>query len=417
MNQLLDTSLAGGTFLLGLYLLAGVVVLVLLLRRYRLRSGVFMVGAVGFGAAFGWMLAWLISDVWDVFGISFSTITRLWVMALFASLAVVVASLIRTRPWRKVVAIISIPLCLIAAAAGINADFGEYPTVGTALGLENFSSLAAAESSTTNLNRGVVGTVTIPATVSHFNARQAVVYLPPAARTAHPPVLPVIVMLSGQPGGPADIFTSGRMATFLDAYAAAHHGIAPIVVVPDQLGGPTKNPMCVDGALGNSATYLTVDVPTWIRAHFAVAASPDGWAIGGFSQGGTCSIQLGAAHPELFRTILDISGELAPRMGTIANTITTGFAGSKAAYNAAVPATILASNAPYSDLDVIFAVGGNDTRYQPWTKAVSDAASRAGATTQVIVSPGTAHDWHTVQYALEKAVPIIASRIELSLTP
>ncbi len=47
------------------------------------------------------------------------------------------------------------------------------------------------------------------------------------------------------------------MTDRLDRLAAAHHGLAPIVVMPDQLGEATRNPMCVDGPLGDSRTYLT----------------------------------------------------------------------------------------------------------------------------------------------------------------
>jgi len=46
----------------------------------------------------------------------------------------------------------------------------------------------------------------------------------------------------------------------LDAYAANHEGLAPIVVVADQLGTPTANPLCLDSALGKSETYLARDL-------------------------------------------------------------------------------------------------------------------------------------------------------------
>ena len=200
------------------------------------------------------------------------------------------------------------------------------------------------------------------------------------------------------------------LETILDSFAAAHSGQAPIVVVPDQLGAPTKNPMCVDSPLGHSATYLTVDVPAWIRANLPVGANPVDWTIAGFSQGGTCSIQLGAAHPELFGNILDISGELVPQNGSTQQSITAGFGGDAAAYAAAAPTAILAARAPYADLLALFAVGADDSRYLPWTQELAAAARSAGATTQVFVSPGTAHDWHTVQYACTQALPLIAAR-------
>ena len=435
MATLLDTSIVAGPLVIVLDVLAGLAVLLVLARRYSVGAGVRAALSLVAGALLGWALAWLTSDVWDLFGVSLSTATRSWVMAAFAAAGLAINALSspgrgrdrgrsgsrRSRDWRRGVAIAAIPLCLLAAAAGINADFGQYTTVRAALGFPLYGSLdnggGAATTGTVGETAGSIGTVTIPSTVSHFPARPAIVYLPAAARTTHPPVLPVVVMLSGQPGTPADVFTAGKLDVILNAYAAAHAGVTPIIVVPDQLGAADHNPMCVDSALGNSATYLTVDVPAWIRSTFSVAASPAGWAIAGFSQGGTCSIQLGAAHPEIFGTILDISGELVPRNGDASHTIQTGFAGDAAAYAAAAPAAILKAHAPYSSLHIIFAVGAGDLRFLAWANTLDAAATAAGASTQLIVSPGTAHDWHTVNFVWTTALPLIAARTGLAVTP
>ncbi len=420
MNALLETSLVGGPFLIGLYLLTGLFVAGLLLRRQGVRAAALTLALVLAGAVAGWVLVWLVSDVWDLFGVSMSTPTRLWTAGLVGALVLAVANLFGARPGRRVLAIVAIPLCLLTAAAGINAEFGQFNTVRAALGISLYGALTDALAGPVpplTDTRGTVGTVTIPATVSGFAAREAMVYLPAVARTAKPPVLPVIEMLSGQPGSPSDLFTAGRLAGILDAWAATHHGLTPIVVVPDQLGAPDRNPMCVDSKLGNSASYLTVDVPAWIRAHYRVAAAPGGWAIAGFSQGGTCSIQLGADHPELYGTVLDISGELAPKAGNPQQTVQAGFAGSAAAYAAAAPSAILAAHAPYRALHIIFAVGGDDTRYIAWTNTLKAAAERAGATTDLLVSPGTAHDWHTVVYALTRALPLLVAHTGSAVNP
>lgn len=407
MSTILNTSIVGGPLLYVLFGVTAAALLALVLRRLSSRLAVASVVAVVAGAAIGWTISWLVSDVWDLLGVSLSMTTRLWVSGFFAAVALIGVALFAPGRWRKVVAIVAIPLVLLSAAAGVNADFGQFTTVRTALGLPTYDSLASATAATTDAGAGVVGTVTIPATTSGFQARPALVYLPPAARGANPPALPVVEMLSGQPGSPADVFTAGHLATILDSYAAAHGGVAPIVVVPDQLGAPDRNPMCVDSALGNSAGYLTTDVPNWIRSHLNVAAGPAGWAIAGFSQGGTCSIQLGAAHPEVYGTVFDISGELAPQRGSVDQTIAKGFGGNPAAYAAAAPIAVLGAHGPYAQLTVIVAVGGDDSRYLPWSQAIVDAAGHAGAHTHLIVSPGTAHDWHTVQHAWTQALPLI----------
>jgi enterochelin esterase-like enzyme len=249
---------------------------------------------------------------------------------------------------------------------------------------------------------------------SHFAARAAIVYLPPAALVKNAPRLPVLEMLSGQPGAPSSLLTSGNLAGILNAYAHLHHGLAPIVVVPDQLGAPQLNPMCLDSPLGNAETYLTVDVPNWINSHLHVLKDRKYWAIGGFSEGGTCSIQLGAKFRGLYGNIVDISGQLAPVRGTVAATVASAFGGSTASYREATPTALLAAGAPYNDTLAIFAVGQNDTRYGRSAATVSQAARAAGMTVHLMISPGTAHDWYTVQFAIHKALPILYARWGLS---
>ena len=414
MNHSLGgTSIVGGPILIGLYLLAGCFVVGLLLRRPTKRRLAVSVAAVLGGALLGMLVAWLVSDVWNLYGISFSTITRVWIAACFAAIALAISSLPRTRWWRKGLAVLAVPVFLLTAAAGINADFGAFTTIDSALGIGQYSRLDRAPAPNGVPQVGTVGSVTIPGTVSGFVARPALVYLPPIARTVNPPALPVVIMMSGQPGSPDNVFSSGRLSEIFDAYAAAHHGYAPIIVVPDQLGGSSKNPMCIDSPLGNSATYMTVDVPDWIRTHLHVTAGPRGWALAGFSQGATCTMQLGPAHPELFGTLLAISSELVPQKGSIANTIAVGFGGDAAAFAAAAPAAILAAHAPYAGLKAIVAVGGEDTRYLPWAKKLNADAVRAGVKTELLISPGTSHDWHTVIGAWTTALPQIA--IDLGL--
>ncbi|WP_105033825.1 alpha/beta hydrolase [Cryobacterium aureum] len=417
----LDLNLIDAPLLAVLYGVTGLALLLVLLGPTGVRRAVMTVIGAVVGAAAAWLLAWLVSDIWDPWGVSLSIGTRLWTVTLGAGIAVVLLNLRGQVRWRRVVSICALPLCLLSAAAGINADIGQFPTLRVALGLVGYQPLdqalatarSEAQSASTDSPTGIVGTVTIPATVSGFAARSALVYLPSAATGNNPPALPVVEMLSGQPGSPSDVFTAGGLAGILDRYAQAHSGLAPIVVVPDQLGAPDRNPMCVDSKLGNAASYLTVDVPNWIHAHLHVVAQPAGWTIAGFSQGGTCSIQLGAAHPQLYGTIFDISGELVPSNGSEAHTVATGFNGSAASYAAAAPSAILAAHAPYADLAAIFVVGDGDMRFLPEVHAVVDAAERAGVDSRLFESSGTAHDWHTVDYAWTTALPIIAARTGL----
>ena len=426
----------GGPLPVVLEILAALAAVALIVRPLprgaRMRWLVTVVAVLVLGAAVGLLACWVVGDLLNAFDVTLSAISRAWVAAAFAGIALAVASLVRSRAGRRIGAVAAAVVFALLGAVGVNADFGQYPTLASIVGVSSFPDLPAsaaeaqlaaraAPSATAAWSppadlpaKGLVGGVTIPATVSHFAARQALVYLPPAALVAHPPALPVLIMLAGQPGSPENVFISGHLDTVLDELAAKHHGLAPIVVVPDQLSEPQVNPMCVDSTIGNSATYLTVDVPAWIRANLDVSATSSGWGIGGFSQGGTCATQLGAGHPELFGSILDISGELEPKVGSPAETIAAGFGGSAADYDAAKPLSIIAAHAPYADMVGVFAAGALDTKYTPWVATVAAAAKSAGMSTTVLSSPGTAHDWHTVKYAYENGLPLLFQRWGLS---
>lgn len=404
---------------------------VLAIRPHVRRWIVPTLAATAAAAGAGILAVWFVGDVLDVFDYTFTVTFRLWIAVMLAGGAFAAMSFRRTKLWRKLVAAAAIVSVALTSALFINADFGEYRTIGDlfvppevpALSLPHDASAGAADVATRGFAAtwtppadmpamGSVGETTIPATLSHFDARDAVVYLPPAARVSKPPKLPVMVMLSGQPGAPEDLFVKGGLARTLDAYASAHKGLAPIVVVPDQLGAPEKNPMCVDSPLGNSATYITQDVTAWIQANLPVTTDHRYWGIGGFSQGATCTTQFGPAHPDLYRTWFDIAGEQAPTIGD--DTVRAAFGGSQAAYDAAKPASILARNAPYSDVAAIVGYGSLDTRLGPETEKIGAAMKAAGVSTTQIVSPGTAHDWNTVGYIFGKGIPLLAERLGLN---
>ncbi len=448
-------SLVGGPLpfvvdLAQLLLVLSVVTLVVLDRRrgttHRRRRLIVVLGSGVIGGAVGLALCWLLSDQLNLFEVALSPTSRSWVTAAFAGVGIAVAAIALTG-WRgRLVAAVTIATSLLAGTVGVNADFGQYTTVGSlsdhavaaplpaavlarqALGAPGSGrrvTVAVAPSSSRGSDRaavsrittialhGLVGSVAIPGTVSHFSARRAYVYLPPAALLTHPVPLPVIIMLSGQPGSPGNVISSGNIAAIFDAYARTHNGMAPIVVAADQLMAPQNNPMCVDGALGNSATYLTVDVPTWIRTHLTVKTASADWAIAGFSQGGTCSIQLGSQHPSLFSNIIDVAGQLAPMNGNLQHTIAVGFHGDAAAYRAATPENVMASKAPYRQTVAVFGAGQLDARYGPVAAAMSVAARQAGIQATRVVSPGTAHDWHTVQWVLKNALTPIYQHMGL----
>ncbi|MCS5714439.1 alpha/beta hydrolase-fold protein [Herbiconiux sp. CPCC 205716] len=429
MNALLDIGIISGPFVIVVYALAAVAAVLLIAVRpstkwRRARWLGTAAVALGVGALIGVGLTWLLSDTLNLFGAELTPVVRGWIAVGFAGILLALVSLWRAS-WRRVIAsLLAVLLFAGTTAMSINIDFGQYPTVRTALGISSIDgtlptrpTASAGDAPTIDSwtppadlpAKGTAALTDIPGTVSGFTPRQAVVYLPPAALVKNPPKLPVLIVMSGQPGTPEDPLVTDKLQQYLDAYAAAHQGLAPIVVSPDQLGAPDRNPMCIDSAAGgNSATYLTVDVPNWIRGHLNVLDSPAGWGVGGLSQGGTCAIQLGAAHPELFSAILDASGELHPSLGDDATTIAKGFGGDAAAFAAAAPSAIMAANAPYADMFAVFGVGSADAAYLPGIKTLYADAQAAGMTATYVESPGSAHDATSWSYVFDKGLTLIA---------
>ena len=256
-----------------------------------------------------------------------------------AGVGFVIAAAVTMRGARRVLAIVLVPLVLLSTALGVDLIYGEYQTIGTLVGYTPYASLGSIEvhkaamsvsdwrskaqkgSLPSMPSQGKVLTVDIPNTESNFTARKAMIYLPPAALSDRPPALPVMELLAGQPGSPSRLIDAGNIAATMNAYAAKHDGLAPIVLVPDQNGEATHNSLCADTTQGNAETYLTTDVVNWAKKMLPVAKSARMWAMGGFSQGGTCTTQLVPRHPDIYGAMLPVDGELKPTNGSVAKMV------------------------------------------------------------------------------------------------
>jgi S-formylglutathione hydrolase FrmB len=314
---------------------------------------------------------------------------------------------------------VAVLLVVLGAADGIDSVFGAYPTVGTALQLAPSdqvpasSVLGRAGSAPADLPpHGAVTQVDIPATRSGFAARPAWLYLPPAYLTARRPALPVLMMIGGQPGGPRDWLDGGQLAQRMDAFAAAHQGRAPVVVMPDGTGSEIADPMCLDSARGRADTYLSQDVVDWVSTHLRVPADHAHWAVGGFSYGGTCAFQLAVAHPDLFPTFFDTSGQEEPTLGSRARTVAVAFGGDQAAFSAVDPLQELRRRS-YAGSAGFLAAGAQDSEYLPQQRTVVTAARAAGMTITDEVLPGR-HEWRVWGQAFQDAIPWLATRLGLT---
>jgi S-formylglutathione hydrolase FrmB len=331
------------------------------------------------------------------------------------------------RRWRQVIAAVAVLAVLATCVMKVNAFYGYRPTIAAALGLPAANqidlgdlpahppvvharpdrSLAATWHAPAGMPRtGKIASVTVPGRRSRFPARPAWLYLPPAYLAVPRARLPVLVMVPGQPGGPEDWLLAGRLVSVMDAFAAAHDGLAPVVIVPDTTGSNFGNTLCLDSRLGAAETYLADDVPGWLAANLDVDTSH--LAIGGFSYGGTCALQLALRRPDVYRTFLDVSGQAAPTLGDLPRTVASAFGGDTKAYQQVDPLAELATRS-YPGTGGVFVVGRNDDVYRPQAEHVAVAARQASIAVTLQEVPGV-HTWGIATAALAGSLPWIAGR-------
>lgn len=397
-------------------------------RRYRRRIVPACATVAIAGTAVGWFV---VEKWWRPFPDPVETSVYVWIGCGLLALLLAVARLVTDRHLvRTIAAVLSALVVVAAAAVQVNLVFDAYPTVRDALGLPAANALPFAEVPPPVADpvggnpldavweppadlpaTGRVVTVPIPGSVSGFAARDAEIYLPPAYFADPRPLLPVLVLLAGQPGSPGDWFAGGRLAQTMDAFAAQHDGLAPIVVVADGTGSTLANPLCLDSALGNVDTYLATDVPTWVKANLQVDPDPRAWAVGGLSYGGTCSLQLATNHPDVYPTFLDLSGQLEPTLGDRQRTVEAAFGGDEAAFTAVNPQDLLATRR-FPDSAGVFVVGADDHDYAPGAQTLYDAARQAGMDVRLVEIPG-GHSFSVWSAGLEQEVGWLSTRMGL----
>jgi S-formylglutathione hydrolase FrmB len=233
----------------------------------------------------------------------------------------------------------------------------------------------------------------IPSTTG-FRPRPALLYLPPVMRDHQREPLHVLELLHGTPGQPADWFTEGGLRAIADAFAAQHHGVAPLIVLPDLNGAERADSECIRTAAGADVeTYLTRDVITWVRTRYDSVVGQRPWWIAGLSEGGLCSAVLALRHPDLYTAFGDFSGLARPIVEgrTVAESDQQLYRGDPVTKREHDPQWLLAHR-HYSDLRAFFECGTADKPVRRAQEALVVAAARAGLPVHAQQRPGK-HSW------------------------
>lgn len=416
-SWLLKTNIVDGPFPLTVWGATAILIVVLLVRRPTLRGALTALVAVLGGAVVGvgTVLVLRISGVL----ITLPPLLAFWAGAGLGFLGLAIVSLWDTKVWRKVVAALTIVMVLLSVTLGVNAQFGIDRTIGDLIGestLDKAESLpgpATPPAVSGPLYKSWEPPAGMPAkgkvlelgnaeaipSSAGFVPRNASVYLPPAALVAAPPPLPLVVHMMGKPGAPTPQF----MQEAMDKLAAENKGLAPIVIVADQLGGDENNPACADSAaFGGVSTYFNKDIPAYALGKLPVTADHRDWTISGYSNGGACAFAWGAEHPDVWGNVVSISGEDYQGSEEPDQVLAQIFGGDQAAYDAAKPAAVAARNkGSFAGHVAIFTVGANDPLYIPRAERSAAVAREAGFETRTFVIPDADH----VVTALQKGIP------------
>lgn len=349
-------------------------------------------------------------------------------VALMAVLAVIAVGAV---PWtwdtwgprsrrvgRSALTIVATGSVLLAGFAFVNAKAGFFPTLTSLttwqgaqlrLGHDGVVQQLSLESAGLDLRpadaarqagQGAVVAVELPGTRSGIR-RRAAVYLPDAYfdPTQTAVRFPVLEVLSGSPGSPAQTLKMLGLAHQLDTAIDQHRMAPTIVVVPDTNGSPVRDRECVDAVHGaQDDTYLTADVQSWVGARLRALPPGPGWALLGTSTGGYCAVNLVLRHPDRYTEAASLSGYYHALTDP-----TTGDLFHGAAARRANDPTYRVTHLPVPPLRLFLSAGTRERGPEHDLRAFA-AALPPGTNVTTVVVPGFGHSFAAWAQVLPQAL-------------
>jgi enterochelin esterase-like enzyme len=325
-----------------------------------------------------------------------------WAAAVVFSVLVAIAGWPSARPRQRALGPVSVLLTTLMTACLVNGYYAYFPTVQSLVGSPTAHQVSAEQVAAVGMrgnvavgypaqalpSHGVTFQVTIPGVVSHFRARSAWVYLPPAWFVTPRPRLPVVMLLEGTPSHPVDWFRAGLADRTADRFAARHGGLAPVLVLPDENGSVFGDTECLNQVHARAEDYLVHDVRQFMIAKYGTASNPSAWAVAGLSEGGTCAMDLALRHSNLFRQFGDFAGDPAPQLLTPGQTLRVLFHGSRAAQAKFDPVNLLAQRPRTRSMSAFFEAGRGDHARARLGHVLARLAARSGIRTRWRTVPG-----------------------------
>ncbi|WP_344309194.1 alpha/beta hydrolase [Fodinicola feengrottensis] len=120
---------------------------------------------------------------------------------------------------------------------------------------------------------------------------------------------PVVQLFSGYPGSLQTWTVGMQLQSTLDTLINQHKMQPVIAEVALQYPSPPRDSECVNAAGGDQVdTFLTQDVPDYLKAALRTATDRTGWATMGVSTGGFCAANLALRHPTEYASVVSIGG-------------------------------------------------------------------------------------------------------------
>ena len=199
-------------------------------------------------------------------------------------------------------------------------------------------------------------------------------------------------------------------------FADAHQGLAPIIVMPDPNGSVHSDTECVNSPRGNAETYLTVDVPNFMRTHFTLpdqeGLNSDRRTVGGWDV-------LDNAGPSTPRHLHRLRRLLRPDQSDGGRGRCPGRRSSSSS-PAQQPTTgttrcLLRKQAP--ETGGWFEVGTADSAPLAAQRKLVPLSIAAGIYTCYVEVPGEGHDFDLWERAFRDSLPFLSWRLGLTPKP
>jgi S-formylglutathione hydrolase FrmB len=151
-------------------------------------------------------------------------------------------------------------------------------------------------------------------------------------------------------------------------------------------------------------------VTRWISDTLTVDSNHSRWAVGGFSFGGTCAVQMATRHPDLFPAALAFSAEAEPAIAKERQkTIEGSFPGDPEAFNRQTPLGIMKQQRFDGSL-LYLTAGQDDPEFVAYLRTLAAAAKDAGFDVRAYEVEHTGHSWDTSSRRFADALQLLADR-------